>query len=143
MTKTQRQPVLVTGGAGYIGSHTVLELLLAGYPVVVLDNLSIASPEALALLRCLQRTPVRRFVFSSSATVYGDPESVPLSETSRTGPTNPYGRSKWMIEFMLEDLAAADPAWAAAAARRLLPKKVQARGGEAAAPAATARRANP
>ena len=47
MTKSQRQPVLVTGGAGYIGSHTVLELLLAGYPVVVLDNLSNASPEAL------------------------------------------------------------------------------------------------
>ncbi|MBK8767091.1 MAG: UDP-glucose 4-epimerase GalE [Burkholderiaceae bacterium] len=176
MTKTQRQPVLVTGGAGYIGSHTVLELLLAGYPVVVLDNLSNASPEALVrveritgaraplvvgdirdealvtdllarhdfgavlhfaglkavgesvakplayydnnvtgtqvLLRCLQRTAVRRFVFSSSATVYGDPESVPLSETSRTGPTNPYGRSKWMIEFMLGDLAAAEPGWA-------------------------------
>ena len=64
------------------------------------------------LLRCLQRTAVRRFVFSSSATVYGDPESVPLSETSRTGPTNPYGRSKWMIEFMLGDLAAAEPGWA-------------------------------
>lgn len=168
--------MLVTGGAGYIGSHTVIELLRAGYPVVVLDNLSNSSPEALrrveritgasaplvtgdirdegllkdllarhrfgavlhfaglkavgesvakpleyydnnvagtqVLLRCLNEAGVKRFVFSSSATVYGDPDSVPLSETSRTRPTNPYGRSKWMIECMLEDLAAADSAWA-------------------------------
>jgi UDP-glucose 4-epimerase len=176
VTNLKSQAVLVTGGAGYIGSHTVLELLNSGYRVVVLDNLANASPEALrrveritgrpaplvrgdirdeallqdllarhdfgavlhfaglkavgesvamplayydnnvggtqVLLRCLQRAGVKRFVFSSSATVYGDPESVPLSEGSRLGPTNPYGRSKWMVEMMLQDLAAAEPDWA-------------------------------
>lgn len=168
--------ILVTGGAGYIGSHTVVELLQTGYDVVVLDNLSNSSAESLqrveritgrsvpfiegdirdeamldrllagsrydavihfaglkavgesvekpleyydnnvngtaVLLRALQRAGVRRFVFSSSATVYGDPERVPLVESARTGPTNPYGRTKWMVEFMLEDLAHADPRWA-------------------------------
>ena len=176
MTNLTRAPVLVTGGAGYIGSHTVLELLGAGYPVVVLDNLSNASPEALrrvarltgqpaplvqgdirdealltdllarhafgavlhfaglkavgesvadplayydnnvagtqVLLRCLQRAGLKRLVFSSSATVYGDPVAVPLSESAPIGPTNPYGRSKWMVEQILQDLAVADPAWA-------------------------------
>ncbi|GAA4400901.1 UDP-glucose 4-epimerase GalE [Quisquiliibacterium transsilvanicum] len=172
----RRRTVLVTGGAGYIGSHTVLELLQAGWQVLALDNLSNASAESLrrveriagrpaplvvgdirdeallddllacheigsvlhfaglkavgesvarpldyyennvagtgVLLRCLGRAGVTRLVFSSSATVYGDPESVPLREDARTGPTNPYGRSKWMVEMMLEDLAAAEPAWA-------------------------------
>ena len=171
----KRQPVLVTGGAGYIGSHTVLELVQAGWPVVVLDNLCNSSPESLrrvealtgqpaplvrgdirdealvadllrrhdfgavlhfaglkavgesvarpleyyannvggteVLLRCLEHAGVRRFVFSSSATVYGDPESVPLRETARTGATNPYGRTKLMIEWMLNDLSAARPDW--------------------------------
>jgi UDP-glucose 4-epimerase len=64
------------------------------------------------LLRCLAEAGVMRFVFSSSATVYGDPERVPIDEDAPTGPTNPYGRSKWMVEGILEDLAASDPRWA-------------------------------
>ncbi|MCL4745955.1 MAG: UDP-glucose 4-epimerase GalE [Burkholderiaceae bacterium] len=171
----QRQPVLVTGGAGYIGSHTVLELVAAGWPVVVLDNLSNSSAEALSrvaaitgkdvplvrgdvrdesllddllarhrfgatlhfaglkavgesvaqplayyannvggtevLLRALERAGVRGFVFSSSATVYGDPDAVPIAEDAPVRPANPYGRTKWMVELMLADLAAADPRW--------------------------------
>ncbi len=167
--------VLVTGGAGYIGSHTVVELVGAGHEVVVLDNLSNASRRSLerveritgarvplvvgdirdaallrellareqfdatmhfaglkavgesvarpldyydcniagttTLLECLGQAGVRTFVFSSSATVYGDPQSVPIREDAPTGPTNPYGRTKWMIEFILRDLAAADPRW--------------------------------
>ena len=176
MSAGNAQKILVTGGAGYIGSHTVVELLQAGYDVVVLDSLvnssaqslrrveriagravplvrgdvrdesllrgllarerfaatihfaglkavgeSVAKPldyydsnvgGATVLLRCLAEAGVKAFVFSSSATVYGDPESVPIREDAKTGPTNPYGRTKWMIEFMLRDLAEADPAWA-------------------------------
>lgn len=172
---SDRVTVLVTGGAGYIGSHTTLELLRAGWSVVVLDNLCNASEESLrrvgrlagrpvpfvrgdvrdedcvarvlrehpvvaaihfaglkavgesvarpleyydnnvagtgTLLRCLERAGVRRFVFSSSATVYGDPATVPIGEDAPTRPANPYGRSKWMVEQMLADLVASDPAW--------------------------------
>jgi UDP-glucose 4-epimerase len=167
--------ILVTGGAGYIGSHTVLELLQSGFDVVVLDNLSNASPESLervaaitgrratlvvgdirdealltrmlaerpfdaaihfaglkavgesvqkplayydsnvagttTLLRCMDAAGVRRIVFSSSATVYGDPESVPIGEDAKTGATNPYGRTKWFVEFVLQDLAKSDARW--------------------------------
>ncbi len=176
MAGTTRRPVLVTGGAGYIGSHTVVELLQDGRPVVVLDNLCNSSAESLRrveritglpvpfvqgdvrdaalleailrrhdigavlhfaglkavgdsvmrpleyfdnnvtgsqiLLQAMQRVDVRQFVFSSSATVYGDPQSVPIREGARTGPTNPYGRSKWFVEMMLDDLARADARWA-------------------------------
>ncbi|ALP40476.1 UDP-glucose 4-epimerase GalE [Aeromonas schubertii] len=167
--------ILVTGGAGYIGSHTLVELLSDGQQVVVLDNLSNSSPESLKRVEqitgkgvtfvegdvldraCLQRlfaehkieavihfaglkavgestripltyyqnnvtgtlvlceemarAGVFRLVFSSSATVYGDPASVPIREHFPTGATNPYGRSKLMVEEMLRDLSASDPRW--------------------------------
>ena len=170
------QKILVTGGAGYIGSHTVVELLEAGFDAVILDNLSnssaqvvdriaeltgrrvplvqgdindapllkellaehrfdatihfaglksvgesVADPLAyyrnnvngtVTLLQCLAQADVRRFVFSSSATVYGDPQSVPIREDAPTAPTNPYGNTKWLIEHILADLAASDPRWA-------------------------------
>lgn len=166
--------ILVTGGAGYIGSHTVLALLERGEDVVVIDNLSNASQESLirvaeltgkepaicvadildrnalktlfaqhnitdvihfaglksvsesiakplayyennvvgtmVLLDEMQRAGVHSLIFSSSATVYGNPESVPLSEASRTGgTTNPYGTSKLMVEQILRDFSVAEP----------------------------------
>ena len=168
--------ILVTGGTGYIGSHTALALLLRGFDVVVLDNLCNSAAESLArvaqianrapefvqgdirdpalltrlfaqhsihavlhfaglkavgesvtqplryydnnvhdtltLLQAMADAGVRRFVFSSSATVYGQPSQMPISEDCPLGqPTNPYGRSKLIIEDMLRDLAAAEPGW--------------------------------
>ncbi|MGL5500088.1 MAG: UDP-glucose 4-epimerase GalE [Plesiomonas shigelloides] len=167
--------ILVTGGAGYIGSHTVLELLNSGNDVVVIDNLCNSSRESLrrvealtgrsvtfyeadvcdrsalqtifaqhaidavihfaglkavgestqiplkyyqnniaaTLVLCeeMERAGVFRLVFSSSATVYGDPHSVPIQEHFPTSATNPYGRSKLMVEEMLRDIVAADPRW--------------------------------
>ena len=172
--------VLVTGGAGFIGSHTTVELLEHGYQVVVVDDLSnsspkvegriaqIVGPEAArnltfvvadiadreALGRVFDEHPISRvihfagfkavgesvakpveyyannigttltlvdvmrahgcksIVFSSSATVYGDPDALPLTEASPKKPaTNPYGWTKWMIEQILLDVAAADPEW--------------------------------
>lgn len=169
------QTVLLTGGAGYIGSHTCVSLLEAGYRVVIVDDLSNSSEKAVdrvrqladgdlefhrvdlrdevsldtvvrnagidsvihfaalkavgesvreplryydvniggtvSLLQVLQRHGVRDFVFSSSATVYGIPESVPLREDARIGANNPYGRTKVLIEQMLEDVAVSDPSW--------------------------------
>jgi UDP-glucose 4-epimerase len=167
--------ILVTGGAGYIGSHCCLELLEAGYDVVVLDNLCNSSREALrrveeitgksvhfeeidlldeaatnrvvgahdfeavihfaglkavgesvemplhyyrnnvsgtlSLLRAMKENGLRQIVFSSSATVYGDPASLPIDENFPTSATNPYGGTKLVIERILSDLAASDPAW--------------------------------
>jgi UDP-glucose 4-epimerase len=166
--------ILVTGGAGYIGSHTVLALANAGHTPVVVDNYRNSKPEALArvgglagraievheldvadepaldrvfrqhrfdaaihfaglkavgesvreplsyyevnvgtalvLLRLMERHDCRRLVFSSSATVYGEPERLPLTEDCRLAARNPYGRTKLVIEDMLRDIAAASGA---------------------------------
>lgn len=179
------QKIIVTGGAGYIGSHTVVELLAAGHRVLVVDNLSnssvrvfdrieaitgrrpgfveadIRDAEALrtmfadfaadavihfaglkavgesvakpllyydnnvagtvCLLEAMRDAGVRRIVFSSSATVYGDPQRVPIREDAPLSATNPYGRSKLMIEEMLRDLARADPDWGIALLRYFNP----------------------
>ncbi len=165
--------VLVTGGAGYIGSHTVLELLNAGHRVCVVDNLCNASEESLrrvealtgktidfrnvdildkpaltgvvagagfdavihfaalkavgesvtqplryynnnitgtlVLCEVMEEQGVKRIVFSSSATVYGDPHTVPITEDFPLQATNPYGRTKLMMEHILTDLHTADP----------------------------------
>ncbi len=178
--------ILVTGGAGYIGSHTTVELLEAGHDVLVYDNLSNSSVESLkrvskitdcnvnfvegdvrdrellqrifrendisavvhfaglkavgesvakpleyyennvvgtmTLLQTMQEFGVKRIVFSSSATVYGDPASVPIREGFPTGSTtNPYGTSKYMVERMLSDLCLADPSWSAVVLRYFNP----------------------
>ncbi|WP_276932950.1 UDP-glucose 4-epimerase GalE [Dubosiella newyorkensis] len=168
--------ILVTGGAGYIGSHTCVELLNAGYDVVVVDNLSNSSPKALervekitgkpvtfyeadildkeamkkifdqekidavihfaglkavgesvhkpieyytnniagtlVLLEAMKEADVKNIIFSSSATVYGNPAQIPITEACPKGVcTNPYGWSKWMLEQILEDVYKADPSW--------------------------------
>jgi UDP-glucose 4-epimerase len=167
--------ILVTGGAGYIGSHTCVELLDAGHEVIVVDNLENSKEESihrvqeitgrplifhradlldrtalervfssqgidavihfaglkavgesvqiplkyyhnnitgtLVLCEVMAEHSVKNIVFSSSATVYGDPASVPIREDFPLGPTNPYGRTKWMIEEILKDLHASDPSW--------------------------------
>lgn len=178
--------ILVTGGAGYIGSHTTLALLQSGFDVLVIDNLCNSSVESLrrveqiagrapvfvegdicdaALLRRLfaehsieavlhfaglkavgesVAQPLRyydnnvhgsqvllqacadagvfNFVFSSSATVYGEPAQMPISEACSVGqPTNPYGRSKLMVEDILRDLAVSDPRWRIAILRYFNP----------------------
>ncbi|BBN82936.1 UDP-glucose 4-epimerase [Pseudoalteromonas sp. A25] len=178
--------ILVTGGAGYIGSHTVLELLQRGEEVVVVDNLSNASQESLTrvakitgkavhfhegdildkdflaevfaqydinqvihfaglkavgesvrkpieyyqvnvqgtltLLDAMRDANVFKLVFSSSATVYGDPQSLPIKESFPVGgTTNPYGSSKLMVEMLLQDVAKSDERWAFAILRYFNP----------------------
>ena len=178
--------ILVTGGAGYIGSHTTLELLRAGYDVTVIDNLCNSKEESLwrvrdltgrplefhcadlcdaaaldavfaarpvdavihfaglkavgesihkpldyyannlsgtlVLLQAMKRHEVRTLVFSSSATVYGVPEKVPIREDAPTGGiTNPYGWTKLMIEQILSDLHVAEPQWRIARLRYFNP----------------------
>lgn len=172
MTHANSKKILVTGGAGYIGSHTLIELVKSGFTPIVYDNLSNASPISLQrietivgqkiefiqgdvldkallvkvfaehdffavihfaglkavgesvakpilyyqnnvagtlnLLEVMKHANVKNFVFSSSATVYGDPETLPIVETSPRSATNPYGQSKLMVEHILEDLAKAD-----------------------------------
>lgn len=167
--------ILVVGGAGYIGSHTCVQLLAAGHQIVVLDNLSNSQAESVqrvrqisgqefpfveadirdkpalrkvfsehnidavihfaglkavgessekplmyydnnvsgsvTLLEVMAEVNVKNIVFSSSATVYGDPQSVPISEDFPLSATNPYGRTKLMIEDILRDLQHSDPTW--------------------------------
>lgn len=167
--------ILVTGGAGYIGSHTVVELLNNNHKVVVVDNLSNSSEEAihrieeitrksvefhefdlrnrtmldsvfnshsfdavihfaglkavgesvakalfyyqnnlestLSLLESMKQFDVKKLVFSSSATVYGNPETLPITEDAPKSATNPYGQTKLMIEQILEDISATNEGW--------------------------------
>jgi UDP-glucose 4-epimerase len=177
--------ILVTGGAGYIGSHTCVELLNAGHQVVVYDNFSNSHPEALrrveeitgkslavvrgdirdqaaleaalqrhgcdsvihfaglkavgesvekpleyydnnvvgtlCLLRAMKGAGVKTLVFSSSATVYGEPQRLPLSEDHPLSATNPYGRTKLIIEEILRDLSFANSDWRIAILRYFNP----------------------
>jgi len=178
--------ILVTGGLGYIGSHTCVALAQAGYAIVVVDNLSNSKPAVLervrelapgaaialhradlrdrdaleaafaaqtidavihfaglkavgesvekpllyydnnvggsiALLEAMQRHGVRKLVFSSSATVYGEPERLPLTEDHPLRPESPYGKNKLVIEHILADAAAADRRFAYAALRYFNP----------------------
>lgn len=168
--------ILITGGAGYIGTHTLLALISAGFKPVVIDNLANSHPVALervreiaggidipffeadvretsaldaifstypiravihfaglkavgesvsqprsyfsnnlgstlALLEVMERHRCFQLIFSSSATVYGDPQSLPIKEEQALRVTNPYGRTKLFIEEILRDLAASDPRW--------------------------------
>lgn len=177
--------VLLTGGMGYIGSHTASVLLKSGHRVVLYDNLSNSSDRILekliqitgqqipfvhgdvrdtellkvtlaahsvdavihfagwkavgesvempveyysnnvqgtiSLLQAMQSAQIKTFVFSSSATVYGEPRYLPLDENHPTSATNPYGRSKLHIEEMLNDVAASDPNWCIACLRYFNP----------------------
>jgi len=169
--------ILVTGGAGYIGSHTIIELSKQGHSIAVVDNLSNSNPESLrrvatiighevpffktdctdkkalnevfdkvtpdavihfaalksvtesvaqpiryyqnninstlVLCEVMQEKGVKKLIFSSTAAVYGTPADLPITEktTAGEGITNPYGRSKYMIERILEDIKASDPEW--------------------------------
>lgn len=167
--------ILVTGGAGYIGSHTCLELLRVGHEVIAIDNLSNSSEKSLKrvedlvkkslifrkvdlletkevngvfeqfpidavihfagkkavgesvkipltyyennfvgtlnLLKVMNTHKVRKIIFSSSCTVYGDPKKVPIKEDFPVSAVSPYGRTKLFIEYMLKDLSGSDPDW--------------------------------
>ena len=177
--------VLVTGGAGYIGSHTVVELINNGYDVVIVDNFSNSKPividrlkeitgkeikfyeldvcdydklsavfekenidavihfagykavgesvskplmyyrnnldSTLTLLEVMNKYNVKKIVFSSSATVYGDPEVLPIKEDARLSTTNPYGATKLYIEGILKDLYISDNSWSIAILRYFNP----------------------
>ncbi|HCT1400457.1 TPA: UDP-glucose 4-epimerase GalE [Morganella morganii] len=178
--------VLVTGGLGYIGSHTCVQMIQQGIQPIILDNLCNANPEVLnriqtitgtqpifyegdvrdkvmldkifaqhkidsvihfaglkavgesvqkpieyydnnvngtlVLIESMQQANVKSLIFSSSATVYGEPEHIPLTEDASVGNTNsPYGTSKYMVERILEDLVISDPSWSATLLRYFNP----------------------
>ena len=185
ISKPLQQAILITGGTGYIGSHTAVELMATGCEVFVIDNLcnskasvldrveriagrrpgfaqidirdrstlralfsahrfdavihfaglksvghSVAKPleyfdnnvsGSIVLFECMTEANVKTLVFSSSATVYGDPVSVPIREDFPLSATNPYGRTKLMIEDILRDTAKADSAWRVALLRYFNP----------------------
>jgi len=189
---TTAASILVTGGAGYIGSHTAVELMAAGHDIFIVDNFcnsrpsvieriarlagrrpgfastdvrdraalkkifeqnhfdavihfaglkavgeSVARPllyydnnvaGSLVLLECMQEAAVMTIVFSSSATVYGEPPLVEFREDLPLSPVNPYGRSKMMVEDMLRDLAKTDGAWRVALLRYFNPVGAHASG---------------
>jgi len=184
--------ILVTGGTGYIGSHTVVELMTAGHDVFVIDNLcnskasvldriqrivgrrpefrqtdvrdrpalrqlfanrrfdavvhfaglkavgeSVSKPleyydnnvsGSVALFECMGEAGLRTIVFSSSATVYGEPATVPIREDFPLSASNPYGRSKLMVEDILRDMVKADPRWRVALLRYFNPVGAHASG---------------
>lgn len=177
--------ILITGGAGFIGSHAAIELLNSGYEIVVVDNLSNSKMESihrvkeltgkdfpfyeidlldlsllkkvftkhdihavmhfaglkavgesvdmplryyhnnitgtLNLMSIMNKHEIKNFVFSSSATVYGNPKQVPIAESFPLSATNPYGRTKLMIEEILQDLYVSDPSWRIAILRYFNP----------------------
>ena len=177
--------ILITGGAGFIGSHAAVELLESGYEIVIVDNLSNSQIQSISRVKeltgktfpfyqtdlldyegldkvfaenkitavmhfaglkavgesvekplmyyhnnitgtlnlcgIMEKYDVKNFVFSSSATVYGDPEQVPIDESSPLSATNPYGRTKLMIEEILQDLYVADSSWRIAILRYFNP----------------------
>jgi UDP-glucose 4-epimerase len=184
--------ILVTGGTGYIGSHTVVELMTAGHDVFVIDNFcnsktsvldrvqriagrrpefrqtdvrdrpalrqlfanrrfdavvhfaglkavgeSVSKPleyydnnvsGSVALFECMGEAGLRTIVFSSSATVYGEPATVPIREDFPLSASNPYGRSKLMVEDILRDMVKADPRWRVALLRYFNPVGAHASG---------------
>ncbi len=184
--------ILVTGGTGYIGSHTVIELMAAGHEVFIIDNYSNSKSSVLnrieriagkrpgfeqidirdrkklrdlfvryaftsvihfaglkavgesvsnpiryydnnvtgsvTLFETMAEAGIRQLVFSSSATVYGDPQSVPIQESSPLCATNPYGRSKLMIEDILRDIKISDARWSIALLRYFNPVGAHASG---------------
>ncbi|KAJ3330052.1 hypothetical protein HDU76_006517 [Blyttiomyces sp. JEL0837] len=136
ITDHEKEYVLVTGGAGYIGSHTVVELLNSGKNVVIVDNLSNSSTESVkeplsyfsvnvtgtcVLLECMKLVGAKHIVFSSSATVYGHPKTMPIFENHELGPINPYGRSKYMAELVITDFMSANPGFNASLLRYFNP----------------------
>ena len=182
---SEKQRILVTGGTGYIGSHTVAELLVKDYDVFIIDNLYNSKPSvierlerigdrrpkflqldirnrpalrdlfaehhfdavihfaglkavgesvlnplsyydnnvfgSICLFDCMQEAGVKTIVFSSSCTVYGQPPSVPVRECFSRSPMSPYGRTKLMIENILEDVWSSDPSWRIALLRYFNP----------------------